>query len=60
LGTKYGKDKKLVDYGFISYMSKGQYDPVYVKNISQESIAERKAQGYKLEGGKDIVDVLPE
>lgn len=60
LGTKYGKDKKLVDFAFISYMSKGQYDPVYVKNISQETIADRKAQGYKVEGGKDIVDVLPE
>lgn len=60
LGTTYGKDKKLIDFGFISYMSKGTYDPVYVKGITQDAIAERKANGYIQEGGKDVVDVQAE
>lgn len=57
LGTTYGKDKKPVDLGFISYMSKGRYDPVYVKGITEQVLAERKALGYYKEEGKDIVDI---
>lgn len=57
LGTSYGKEKKPLDLGFISYMSKGKYDPVYVKGISNDDIAERKGQGYYLEGSKDIVQL---
>lgn len=31
---------------FIAYMSKGQYDPVYVKGYDLELIAQRKKEGY--------------
>lgn len=57
LGTSYGKEKKPLDLGFISYMSKGKYDPVYVKGITDDDIAERKGQGYYKEGSKDIVQI---
>lgn len=53
-----GKDKKPVDLGFISYMSKGKYDPVYVQGISDEDIADKKALGFTQEHSSDVVDII--
>lgn len=41
--TSYGKPAKTVDKGFITYMSKGNLDPVYNKNIEIADIYELKA-----------------
>jgi len=60
LGTSYGKEKKPIDLGFISYMSKGKYDPVFVKGISEQEIVERKAQGYYQPITNDFIDVALE
>lgn len=46
------KNKKTgapVDETFITYMSKGCYDPVYVKNVSDEEIELGKSLGFKVE-----------
>lgn len=46
------KNKKTggpVDETYIAYMSKGCYDPVFVKNFSDEEIAFGKSVGYKPE-----------
>lgn len=40
------KDGRPVDDGYIAYMSKGQFDPVYVKGYDPELIAQRKKEGY--------------
>jgi len=44
--TKYDKKTKDVDRNFISYMSKGKYDPVYMSNMDADEIAGYKAKGY--------------
>lgn len=38
--------KTKADDTFIAYMSKGQYEPVYVKGYDPELIAQRKKEGY--------------
>jgi len=46
LATTYkNKDNEIVpvDEGYISYMSKGKYDPEYVKGFTKERLAELKA-----------------
>lgn len=54
--THYDGDKP-VDEGFLAYMSKGKYDPKYVKGFSDEVIAEAKAKGYD---GKKNNDEKPD
>lgn len=46
-------DGKPVDDGFIKYMTKGKYDPVYVKGFSVEFIAEEKAKGFDAKKNND-------
>lgn len=53
------KKKVPVDDSFISYMSKGSLEPVFVQGFSTEVIADYKAKGYD-KGSKDIVDVVAE
>lgn len=45
-----GANKRRVDEGYIAYMSKGKYDPVYNKGYAEDLIAEQKAKGFD---GKD-------
>lgn len=56
-------DVKPIDYDAISYGSKGRLDPVYIKNIPQEIIDDRKAKGYdvkkdklKVRNGKIVIE----
>lgn len=44
--TSYGEDK-LVDNGFITYMAKGEFAPVYNYNFTQEEIEEATVLSYK-------------
>lgn len=41
---------KDVDEGFVSYMSKGIYDPMYYKGFTQEEIHDYKSKGYTSKG----------
>lgn len=41
-----GKEKKRVDDGYIAYMSKGKYDPVYCVNYTEQEVAEWKTKGF--------------
>jgi len=59
--TTFKRDGEVlpVSKKFISYMSKGKYDPVYMYGVSADEISVYKAQGYdknaiRLEGGKLI------
>lgn len=38
------KDKKPLDDGFVIYMSKGMYDPVYVKGFTPEEVEKQKGK----------------
>lgn len=42
--STYGKDKIPVDYGYITYMSKGKYDPIYQKGFRDSMINEYKSK----------------
>lgn len=50
----YGKrpDIRRIDMGAISYGSKGKYDPVLVKGISDEIIKQKKTEGYDVKKDK--------
>lgn len=52
-----GNNKSHIDDGYIAYMSKGRYDPVYNHGYSQDVIAEQKAKGYD---GKDDYKLPPD
>lgn len=41
-----GKERKRIDDGYIGYMSKGKYDPVYFTGYTPEYLSEWKAKGY--------------
>lgn len=45
-GNKFWSFKTATDSGCISYMTKGKYDPVYVKGFTPEEINAHKLAGY--------------
>lgn len=47
------KDGTPLSVDFIAYMSKGKYDPSYVKGFTPEQIAEQKAKGYDAKKNND-------
>ena len=57
VGTTYGKKPNLkpVNEAFVSYMSKGQFDPLFNNLLTQERVTELKALGF--DKGTDIVPV---
>lgn len=42
--STYGKEKLPVDYGYITYMSKGKYDPVFQNGFRESTINEYKSK----------------
>lgn len=57
LGSTYGKPPQPVDISFISYMSKGRYDPCFVQGVTEDIIAHYKSLGYYKEDTNDMIDV---
>lgn len=52
-----GKNKQRIDDGYIAYMSKGKYDPIYLRGYSLDVVAEMKSKGFD---GKDDYKESPD